>query len=463
MNIKYFAVGLFLLVAGCTGVTTEVTSPSPPLKSPEELDVGRAINARGFYLTDLGNINYQAPPACGNYELQSHRGSIRYPENSISSVIGSLDNGFDVVEIDVQLTRDDVWVVHHDSYTGRETGTVDNKRRKISSTSYKREWGYLRKRDQHTGELLDFLPPTFIDLAKAFKTSAQSNQKLNIEIKANANTSDLQMLDYLAFSILGEGKYFYSSLKLDALARMRDINPDVYLFYIQGPAKQSIDVLSKKLKSAVQSDNIYQNNQEEVDEIVGFGVRHYRENRFDNDKGMKVLQTKLQRNYGFVMDIRQYAAEPSRIKSLLKRYGLPAATYTINDHGFHAGLLYQLGAGLRPDSVIIDDTIYGFCSQYGVPPVKPYQAVTEVGRRLSMLPPDLDLARISELNAYYDNGLYPRINGQIGAIGASAGVVVEQYANPYKPVILEGDVGPKTSDAKADLTIDKPITVELRQ
>lgn len=189
---------------------------------------------RGFYLTPRGNLRYRESRQCGGYELQSHRGAERYPENSIEAVVDALDNGFDVVEVDVRVTSDDVWVVHHDAYTGRATGTVDNRRRRIEYLHYAREWGYLREREMATGELSDVVPPSFRQLAQVFAHSARSGQRLNIEIKSKATRAELELLDYLAYQIIGEGRYFYSSLDLKNLQRMRDINPDVWLFSFRG-------------------------------------------------------------------------------------------------------------------------------------------------------------------------------------------------------------------------------------
>ena len=127
----------FVLIFCCFGLLGGCKStPSAPESQPvdpQKLALEQAFNARGFTLSALDNINYLGARQCSNLELQAHRGSIRFPENSLEAVIDALDNQVDVIEIDVRLTRDDVWVIHHDGRTGRETGTIDNKRRKIES------------------------------------------------------------------------------------------------------------------------------------------------------------------------------------------------------------------------------------------------------------------------------------------------------------------------------------------
>lgn len=460
---KFVSIGMLAaIMAGCSTLDSGSSRTNTP-PTQEETDVGRALEARGFYKTDWGNINYQSTPACGGYELQSHRGSVRFPENSINAVVDSLDNNFDVVEIDVRVTRDGVWVLHHDDRTGRESGTIDNKRRKISSVNYEREWGYLRARDQNTGELLNQLPPEFLQVAKAFKKHSATDQKLNIEIKAKTNAKHLKMLDYIAFSALGEGKYFYSSLSLRTLENMRDINPSVYLSFIQSPTKRSVSILRKSLQNGVKDDFVYQDNQAKIDNIVGIGTRHYREKRYDSHKGMQSLKKALKRNFGYAVDIRRYAPEPGRIKNLASRYGATVSTYTINGHQYHADLLKKLGRSVKPDSVIIDDTLYGFCSRYSLPPIRPYQALTEKGRLIASLPIDLDLERLEEISTYHENGLYPRINGQIGSVTEAVDNPSRNTTNPYKAVFISTDAGPKMSGDKAELHVEDAIQIEVRR
>ena len=226
-------------------------------------EFNKALKARGLYFSGLGNINY-FDKQCHNIELQSHRGSISYPENSLFSVLHALDNKFDVVEIDVRRTYDGSWLVHHDEKTGRETGTVDNKRRKIERMRDK-EVGYLRHRDMNTGQLTDKMPPFFHELAIVFAANSKSNQKLNIEIKSDASQRSLEALEYIAFKYIPKGNYFFSSLNLRNLERIRKINSTIHLSFIQEPAKVSMQVLSRDLEKGAGSDPIYLRNQESLE------------------------------------------------------------------------------------------------------------------------------------------------------------------------------------------------------
>nr|WP_239032928.1 glycerophosphodiester phosphodiesterase family protein [Pseudoalteromonas luteoviolacea] len=455
--LTLFLILIALLLSACSSTKPTQKDPATIKQHYEATALREAIAARGFYQSHLGNINYANETQCGNYQLQSHRGSIRYPENSLNAVIDSLDNGFDVIEIDVRITSDDVWVLHHDSRTGRETGTIDNKRRKIERLNYRQEWGYLRTRDQKTGQLLEVLPPTLRDTLITFANSARAGQLLNIEIKSQTSKKELEQLDTLALQLLGHKRYFYSSLKLDQLIKMREVNSNVFLSYIQRPAKKSVMLLKKTLEHGAASDNIYQRNSELIEDIVGFGSRRFKENRHDNPQGMSKLKRHLKHNFGIAIDIRQYAEDATRIRKLVNANKLPVATYTINGHAFHAKQLSQLAVHTRPNSVIIDDTLYGFCTEYELPKMQAYQGTTAFTKILANLPADLDLERLNEVSTYYGNGLYPALNDTIKSIDGAA------TTHNYVPVILKTHAGPKQSETAVDLKTDKAVEVELRK
>ncbi|WP_156103981.1 glycerophosphodiester phosphodiesterase [Shewanella mangrovi] len=450
-----------LLLSGCQSTS----KPTEDLKpDPEQTALQQAFAARGFHRTPLGNINYMGDNACGGMQLQAHRGSIRYNENSINAVIDALDNQFRVVEIDVRLTNDDVWVIHHDKATGRADGTVDNQRRKIANINYKKQWGYLRERNLDTGQLTNTVPPSFLALAKAFRLSARHGQQLNIEIKGRAGKNAIEMLDYLAFKTLGEGQYFYSSLELDTLSKMRNINDTVPLYFIQRPALASLQQLSHDMQRGAGNDPLYERNKSLIEDFEDFGTRHYRERRYDNPKGFAQLKRKLQRNFGLVVDIRQYAKESARLTRLARANGVPLASYTVNGQSFHANLLSKLPQSQRPDYAIIDDTQYGFCRRYNLPPMQAYQGSSELTKQMAQLPQDLDLQRLSLLTTYFPQHLYPTIDGSLKSFGSQqAGPVDIPGQNTYIPVFLDTHAGPKQQQTEVDLTPADAIQIEIRQ
>ncbi|RJF35826.1 glycerophosphodiester phosphodiesterase [Pseudoalteromonas gelatinilytica] len=418
-----------------------------------------ALRARGFYESQLGNINYLLTRQCSNFNLQSHRGSIRYAENSLNAVIDAIDNNFDVVEIDVRITRDDVWVVHHDARTGRETGTVDNQRRKIESMSYKKEWGYLRHRNQDTGLLTDDMPPSFRELAATFARYRKPHQKLNIEIKSNASVNDLKMLDYLAYEFVGGGNYFFSSLEMRNLTRMRDINPDIYLAFIQSPAKASMNKLASDLKRGAGSDPIYERNKEELESLQALGNRHHREKRYDSPVKLDKLAKQLKRNFGYVLDIRHYTQSAARLKPVAKARGIMIATYSINGHDYHERSLLAQSLSLRPDSVIMDDTVYGFCSVFELPKMQPFFSDEADAKLIASMPADLDLERLDELYAYKGNQLYPAVGGTLKSTQAQT-YIPKVTSTPSAPNL---EIGTRQADEDFSLETDPAVELELRK
>lgn len=96
--------------------------------------------------------------------VAAHRGDWRnFPENSIPAVLSCIDRGIDIVEVDVQETRDGKFVLMHDATVGRTT----NGKGKVSSYSYDRIRN-LKLKDA-SGNLTDYKVPgldTILTLCK---------------------------------------------------------------------------------------------------------------------------------------------------------------------------------------------------------------------------------------------------------------------------------------------------------
>lgn len=449
-----------LFLNACSSTPDSQTVPPSDNQSQTKAQQGKkaALAARGFYQTPLGNINYLHARQCSDFEIQSHRGSTHFDENSLNAVIDALDNQVDVVEIDVRITRDDVWVVHHDAYTGRATGTTDNKRRKVESLSYKKEWRYVRHRDHNTGLLTKVVPPTFTQLASTFSRYKYGNQKLNIEIKSKATVDELKMLDYLAFKYLGEGNYYFSSLEMRNLTRMRDINPDIYLVYIQSPAKSSINQLVTSLKQGAGTDPLYERNKEQIESLQSLDSRRRKVTRYDRPLNLDKLSQLLKGHFGYALDIRHYQESAKRLKPASKARGIKLSTYSINGHPYHEGTLVALEAAYRPDSVIIDDTVYGFCTAFSLPTVTHLGAIAGDEQGISTLPDDLDLERLDELPTYINNGLYPALGGQLKSLTAASSA--SQSSSSPEP---DFNIGSRQKDEAFSLETTPVVELEIRK
>jgi glycerophosphoryl diester phosphodiesterase len=96
--------------------------------------------------------------------VAAHRGDwITYPENSIPAVLSCIENGVDIVEVDVQRTRDGHYVLMHDGTVNRTT----NGRGSVSAYSLE-SITKLRLKNK-AGELTEYTVPTLDTILKLTK------------------------------------------------------------------------------------------------------------------------------------------------------------------------------------------------------------------------------------------------------------------------------------------------------
>jgi glycerophosphoryl diester phosphodiesterase len=167
----------------------------------------------------------------------AHRGdSAHRPENTLSSFASALEVGVQLVEFDVQLTRDRVPVVIHDGTLDRTTtGTGPVQDRTVAevralSAGYPQRFG-----NAHPGERV----PTLTE-ALAF---LRGRARVMIEIKAESVTDDPE--DSVEARTVAEvrkagmvGDVAFLSFERRALLRCRDQAPEIprgHLFYRASP------------------------------------------------------------------------------------------------------------------------------------------------------------------------------------------------------------------------------------
>jgi glycerophosphoryl diester phosphodiesterase len=73
-----------------------------------------------FLIINCTSINKPNPPFKNNYAIHAHRGSSQYPENMMTAFQHAIVQGADVLEMDLQITKDDKIVVAHDPYLREE-------------------------------------------------------------------------------------------------------------------------------------------------------------------------------------------------------------------------------------------------------------------------------------------------------------------------------------------------------
>lgn len=414
----------------------------------------RAMHARGFYVAPSGLINYYEDRVCANLELQSHRGLVGYPENSIESIKGALENNFDVVEIDVVPTRDGTWLLHHDEKTGRATGTVDNKRREISRIRDS-EIRYVSHRNMETGELTKVRIPTLQSAMSVFKYMSRSDQLLNIEIKGSVAIGDLKKLEYMAFRTLLYKNYYFSSSEFKVLENMRSINPDVRLNYIDPADFDSLKIEKDKMKRGAINDPIYQREKRErgfSDSYTNQEKARRNYNKRIVTKNLDYFDQRIGPNYSVSKDIRALSRMSKSQRDNYKSNGVSLSTYSINGQKYHESVLSKLHTSMMPESVIIDDTVFGFCTMFGLPKKKSFKSDMALANKIYNLPLDLDLERLGELALYEPSGLYPSIGGSLSP-----------YIKYVEKTSVRMVVGKKEEEVKFDLDSGKAIEVDLRK
>ncbi|MEY4571756.1 MAG: hypothetical protein RLZ10_967 [Bacteroidota bacterium] len=136
--------------------------------------------------------------------VAAHRGDwFNYPENSIPGVLSCIENGVDIVEIDVQRTRDGKYVLMHDGSVNRTT----NGKGSVSSLSFN-SISKLKLKDKK-GNLTDYSVPSLDTILKLTKGKIV----VNIDKSAGRFNELIPLIDSLECGehviLKGSGKASY--------------------------------------------------------------------------------------------------------------------------------------------------------------------------------------------------------------------------------------------------------------
>ncbi len=188
---------------------------------------------------------------CADMDLQAHRGSENFPENTPASVAGAYREGFDSAEIDVQMLKDREWVVHHDLLTGRVIrGRLPLPVLVMNSQGW--DNAHVLNRDKSSSSLK---APFATDMLKVMAASANKGKKLNIEIKGKYACADVLSIAGLVSQKAPAGSWMYSSVDLDALRCLRADDKDVYLGVVVAPeSDKSLVELKKRVGEKLYGD-----------------------------------------------------------------------------------------------------------------------------------------------------------------------------------------------------------------
>ena len=84
-------------------------------------------------------------------KFEAHRGvGTEYPENTFHSVMAAIEQGYDVIELDVGVTKDDVFVLLHDDTLNRTVrkadGSAIEEKTNLSEVTYEELFGIRFRR-----------------------------------------------------------------------------------------------------------------------------------------------------------------------------------------------------------------------------------------------------------------------------------------------------------------------------
>ncbi len=171
-----------------------------------------------------------------NILVAAHRAdAMNAPENSLSAIESALSLGAGVIEMDIQMTKDGVLVLHHDTSLVRMTGEPES----VSDFTYEE----LVKLDigsrfdaSFTGEKI----PTLKDALEAVK--GRGEVLLDVKVSENRNEVARKILDLLEESEMKEFSYI-QSFDYVFLREIRSIDQDIRLGQILYAAFGRLDQL----------------------------------------------------------------------------------------------------------------------------------------------------------------------------------------------------------------------------
>lgn len=146
--------------------------------------------------------------------VAAHRGDwFNFPENSIPGVLSCIEFGVDIVEIDVQRTKDGKYILMHDGTVNRTT----NGKGKVSA--YTLESITKLKLKDRSGKLTEYTVPTLDTILKLTK----GRILVNVDKSAGRFNELIPLIgnlgcgDHVMLKGTGKGSYFNSLYKNDTI------------------------------------------------------------------------------------------------------------------------------------------------------------------------------------------------------------------------------------------------------
>lgn len=182
--------------------------------------LGIAVNLSYFRAIKKGNINLNVG-ILSRTQITAHRGFSKVaPENTLYAFEAALDSGADYIELDVQLTADNMLVVFHDDTIDRVT---DGKGR-VKNMTYSELQQYSVGSWFRGGDFADARVPLLSEVLEL----VDGGMMMNIEIKSHYNVNEAVRQTVELIQQFGiEDSCYVTSFSYNALKQVKKLDPGI--------------------------------------------------------------------------------------------------------------------------------------------------------------------------------------------------------------------------------------------
>ena len=237
-------------------------------------------------------------------EVQGHRGFRGlYPENTIPSFKHAIEIGVDVLELDLQLTKDNIVVIYHDKSINNllcKNGPVDDIRNLTLEDIKKYDCGSIQNKNFPLQHTIPNTPiPTLSELFDFVKKTKCENIKFNIEIKTveteKKTYSDTDVIIFVkeVINIINtyniKNRITIQSEDIRCIKAIKNIDPNISTsFLINAPSNIDMIKIGKQLNVDIISPDFILLNKDLVNKLHknGFKVIPWTVNDIENYQKM---------------------------------------------------------------------------------------------------------------------------------------------------------------------------------
>ena len=165
--------------------------------------------------------------------ITAHRGDCKHaPENTLAAFEAAIENGADVIELDVRQTKDGEIVVMHDESIKRTCG----KNKKVGKLTYEELLEYHPTKGYKGSNKADFAEEKIPTLREAIELVGD-RAEMNIELKPSK--TDVNLEEKVA-ELIAEYDYYdncvVTSLEYKSIKKIKKIDPDIKTVYVMAVA-----------------------------------------------------------------------------------------------------------------------------------------------------------------------------------------------------------------------------------